>query len=43
MKQLDAITYEIAKELRVIAKAFPNPNMMDERGKEFKNILTKGI
>ncbi|PET91786.1 hypothetical protein CN941_26495 [Bacillus cereus] len=43
MKQLDTLTYEIANELLVIAKAFPNPNMMDEKGKEFKNILTKRV
>ncbi|MBJ8083251.1 hypothetical protein JDS82_18945 [Bacillus cereus group sp. N14] len=42
-KQLDAITYEIAKELHVISKAFPNPNMIDEEVKEFKDILTKRI
>ncbi|ENQ3113132.1 hypothetical protein ACEOWI_004464 [Bacillus cereus] len=43
MKQLDILTYELARELLVIAKAFPNPNMMDEKGKEFKDILTKDI
>ncbi|EJR27174.1 hypothetical protein [Bacillus cereus] len=43
MKQLDTLTYEIANELLVIAKAFPNPHMMDEKGKEFKNILTKRV
>ncbi|MCU5490296.1 hypothetical protein OCA95_28380 [Bacillus cereus] len=42
-KQLDLLTYEIAKELLVIAKAFPSPNMIDEKVKEFKDILTKGL
>ncbi|HFK1739959.1 hypothetical protein [Bacillus thuringiensis] len=39
-KKLDTLTYELAKELLVIAKAFPNPNMIDEKVEEFKNILT---
>ncbi|WP_181004109.1 hypothetical protein [Bacillus thuringiensis] len=39
-KKLDTLTYELAKELLIIAKAFPNPNMIDEKVEEFKNILT---